>query len=71
MGFKDFFLWLQAVPVDEENCKARIVIQYEISMIGRTLGLEESYSPEVLKSSLDKYVSELKVRVEDIVKERV
>lgn len=56
MGFKDLFIWLQAIPVDEENCRARVVIHYEISMIGKTIGLEESCSPENLKISLDKTI---------------
>lgn len=56
MGFKDLFIWLQAIPVDEENCRARVIMHYEISMIGKTIGLEESCSPENLKISLDKTV---------------
>ena len=56
MGFKDLFIWLQAIPVDEENCRARVVIHYEISMIGKTIGFEESCSPENLKISLDKAI---------------
>ena len=56
MGFKDLFIWLQAIPVDEENCRARVIMHYEISMIGKTIGLEESCSPENLKISLDKAI---------------
>lgn len=58
MGFKDLFIWLQAIPVDEENCKARVIMHYEISMIGKTIGLEESCSPENLKISLDRVIEQ-------------
>lgn len=58
MGFKDLFIWLQAVPVDEENCKVRVIMHYEISMIGKTIGLEESCSPENLKISLDRVIEQ-------------
>ena len=56
MGFKDLFIWLQAIPVDKENCRARVIMHYDISMIGKTIGLEESCSPENLKITLDKTI---------------
>lgn len=58
-GIKSMNLWVQALPIDESNCKIRLRVEYEFSMSPIGLVLRSTLTEEEVLDILNTVVEEI------------
>lgn len=58
-GIKSMNLWVQALPIDENTCKARFRAEYEFSLSPVGLLLRSKVDEENLKEAMDLAIEEI------------
>lgn len=58
-GIKNMNLWVQALPIDENNCKIRLRIEYEFSLSPIGLVLRSTLTEEEIQDILNTVVEEI------------